>query len=172
MADDALAALRAKAKPPTAAVRRGRVDATMDPDARKARDIVRAVATTDDPPSVGLAEIATHIAKVTANAEVRARLEHRVELFHQGVATYLKEELQAPEKVIAWLGDRTGQFGHAPPPNWPAHRVELVAAWLAPLQAVNEATKVGVQKDSKFRPITLIADPDAAPLAPVTPEWN
>lgn len=172
MTEDALAALRAKAKPPAPRDRKDRVDATLAPDARKARDIVRAVATTDDPASVPLAEIARSIAKVTADSDARHLLEDRVEAFLQASAIYRREELQAPEQPIAWMGDRNGSLGVNVPPGWPEHRILLGAAWGALLRVVNEATKTGVQKRSKYAPIELITNPDAAPLQQATPEWN
>lgn len=172
MTTDPLAALRANAKPPVVRDRKDRLDATTSPDARKARDIVKAVASTDDPGSVTLTEIALKIAAVTADPAVRDLLKDRAEAFQQATEIYQREELQA-SRPIAWLGqDTTGNFYGVVPPGTSEHKMMLVAAWGAMLRAVNEATKVGVQKRSKYAPITLLVDVDAAPIAGPTPEWN
>lgn len=173
MANSPLDALRAtKVKMPTVRDRQDRADATMAPDARKARDIVRAVLADDYPANVTLCEIALKIAAVTAEQSVRIGLEDRAEAFVRATELYQREELQT-SRPIAWLGDRNGQFpGEGPPPGAPEHHVTLAAVWLALLTAVNHATKVGVWKKGKYTPITLIADIDSAPATPAVPEWN
>lgn len=168
MTTDPLAALRASTKAPVVRDRLDRVDATFAPDARKARDIVKAIDSAD----VTLTDVALKIAAVTADQDVRIALEARADAFVKATAIYQREELQVA-RPIAWLGqDTTGNFYGAVPPGTPEHKMLLVAAWGAMLRAVNEATKVGVQKKSRYAPITLLADVDAAPVGQATPEWN
>lgn len=136
--------------------RQGRVDATYAPDARKARIVVR------DKASHSLVVLAEAIAVVTAEQDVKIRLQERAEAYRNALRVYGKEELRPDNFDIGWMGPRNGLMpvlsGEAP-----EHKRELAKAWNAMLIEVNAATKVGVEKLNRFAPITLQVDLGDAP---------
>lgn len=146
--------------------RKERIDRTYAPDARKARAEVKALATHS------LVELAGRIALVTAEQAVKHRLEERAEAFRAALAQYAKEELKAAGFDIGWMGPASGMM--PPLPEWaPEHKVALANTWNAMLTAVNEATKVGVHKLNRYRPIELQADLDDGPkLVPGGISWD
>lgn len=128
--------------------RKERLDRTYAPDAKKARLVVRELATHS------LVQLAEHIATVTAEQNVKHALQEKAEAFRGALATYAREELKGPGFDIGWMGPRNGIMPAVP--DWaPEHKIALAAAWNNLLFAVNEATKVGVQKMNRYMPITL-----------------
>jgi hypothetical protein len=128
--------------------RKERIDRTYAPDAKKARLVVRELATSS------LVQLAEQIAVVTAEQDVKHALQEKAEAFRDALATYAQEELKGPDFNIDWMGPRNGIMPAMP--DWaPEHKVALASAWNALLFAVNEATKVGVHKLNRYSPITL-----------------
>jgi hypothetical protein len=146
--------------------RKERVDRTYAPDAKKARAAVREAATHS------LTELAERIAAVTAEQAVKHGLQEKAEAFRLALKDYAREELKAADFDIGWMGPRNGLMPAMP--DWaPGHKTALATTWNALLMAVNEATKVGVHKLNRYRPIELQVDLGDGPvLVPGGVVWN
>ncbi|MEN6527604.1 MAG: hypothetical protein ABFD65_14065 [Candidatus Polarisedimenticolia bacterium] len=147
--------------------RKERVDRTYAPDAKKARAIVR------DEATHSLAVLAEKIALATGEQAVKHRLQERAEAFRAALKEYAREELKAADFDIGWMGPKSGIMPAMP--TWaPEHKAALARAWNELLFAVNEATKVGVQKLNRYRPIELQVDLDdsAGIIVPGGVTWN
>jgi hypothetical protein len=146
--------------------RKSRVDQTYAPDAVRARLVVKELA------GGNLADIAEAIAKVTGDQAVKIKLQELVHNFREALRIYAREELHPVGFSIDWMGPVSGIM--SPLEAWaPEHKVDLVAAWNALLIGVNAATKVGVHRINRFKPITLQADFDDGPkLIARGIEWN
>lgn len=161
------AAIRRHADARTTAVRdrQDRAEETASPDARKAREVVKALA------SHTLPELCLCIAKVVGEQALKHRLQDAFDRFSVANRDYMREELRPEDSIVQWLGPHHGNMPEMPP-GTPEHKVELAAAWNDMLHAVNEATKVGVQKMSRHVPITLLADIDSDKLILPATTWN
>lgn len=142
-----------------------RVEATNAADAKKARQIVREF-------KVGsLPVIAQAIAKITSDLTDKHAMQEAVDRFFVANDTYMREEVRTVGHIIEWAGGAGNGVMAKLPPDAPAHKVELVAAWNNMLSLVNSATKMGIYKPHREHPIRLMIDPeDETPV--VNPEWN
>lgn len=147
--------------------KKDRTDLTYAPDAKKARQVVREQA------SHSLPLLCDMIAKVTGEMRVKHTLQEAFDAFAEANRSYYKEELRGNgEQLIGWMGGINGMMA-ALPATAPAHKVELVQRWNAMLVAVNDATKVGIEKKHATRPITLIADLETDKLLlPADEDWG
>ncbi len=147
--------------------RKSRVDRTYAPDAKKARAIVR------DEAAHSLAVLAEKIALVTGEQAVKHALQEKAEAFRTALRVYAKEELKADGFDIGWMGPKSGIMPTLPTLT-PEHKAALAKAWNDMLFAVNEATKVGVQKLNRYQPITLQVDLDDSGgiIVPGGVQWN
>lgn len=131
-----------------------RTDRSFAPDARKAREVVRKMK------SGSLPLLAKEIAKVTGDLTAKHEIE---EAFHNicvANEAYRREELLDHNQLIEWMGAANGAIKTLPAGS-PEHKVKFVNAWNAVVKAVNEATKVGVEKRHREHPITLVSDPES-----------
>lgn len=146
--------------------RKTRIDRTYAPDAKKAREAVRELA------GHSLAELAGRIALVTSEQAVKHTLQEKAEAFRVALREYAREEGKGADFDIGWMGPRSGVMPVMP--TWaPEYKAALAEAWNAMLFAVNEATKVGVHKLNRYRPIELQVELEDGPkLIPGGIEWN
>lgn len=131
--------------------RKERAEQTADPDARKARDLIRGGH------HVSLPALARQLVPFVSDLAERHKLEEALEGFLAANAEYRKVE-ELPPAVIDWIGPPNGQM--ALPPGSPEHKVGLVDAWHKLLRVVNELTKVGIVKPPK----PLLGEPTAIQL--------
>jgi len=131
---------------------RRKQEGVNSPDAKAAREVVRRFA------GNSLALLALNISKVVSEVKVKEALKDAVERFFAASSAYLAAELKPAERVIDWLGPRNGLISLLDEATAPAHKVELVRAWLDLLVLVNMTTRVGVEKLSRSHPIQLLVD--------------
>lgn len=131
---------------------RRKVEGITSPDAKAAREVVRQMQ------AQSLPLLALSIAKVTSEMKVKVELKDAVERFFAASSAYLAAELKPAERMIGWLGPRSGLLSPLNEETAPAHKAELVSAWLDLLVRVNVATRVGVEKLSRSHPIRLLVD--------------
>jgi len=161
----AAAAAHAEGKTPDRVLdKQDRHDLTMSPDAKKAREVVR-MAATDPVTGHNLPALALAISKVTGEQKAKHLLQEAYEEFCEANALYFQEEGKpgSKDQLIGWMGGFNG-FGISLPAEAPYHKIHIRDAWDKLLQRVNDATKVGVQKLHKERPITLMADLESTRL--------
>ena len=166
MAEDIIARMRrqASAKLDGAASKReaelavvdkkDRIDATFSPDARKARDYIKAVQ------SHSLPMICRNLIGIVGSMDDKYKLEEVFERYANANTQYMREELKPTTTLVEWMGPRHGLMPDMPP-GTPEHKIEFAAAWNNMLEAVNHVTKVGVMKPNRYRPIMLQVDVDA-----------
>lgn len=131
-----------------------RAEATMSPDARKARDLLRWGGYNS------LVELAATLAPIMSERADKYELSQAVERFLTATVTFAREEGKAEGWALAWAGDTAGVVPR-PLPDTPEHRAELSAAWTHLLGCVNRITKSGIEKPHREHPIRLKVDPDA-----------
>jgi hypothetical protein len=143
-----------------------RTDQTYAPDAKKAREVVRTLN------AHSLPLICEKIAVVTGDLAAKHKLQEVFDSFCRANYAYMREELKSDNRLIEWMGGVNGVMPTLPP-GAPGHKVNILNAWNAMVTAVNNATKVGVQKRHREQPISLISDLESTQL--ILPEngfWN
>lgn len=130
-----------------------RTEATYSPDARKARALVKMLA------SGSLPYLCCELAKIVGDLTLKHRLQEVHDAFRTANDVYRREELLTPG-LCEWVGGAGP--GRLPElsAGAPEHKVAFANAWNAMLQAVNEATKVGVHRPHREHPIMLMIDLD------------
>lgn len=151
------------APPPKAPARAERLEYTLAPDARKAREVVclawrshkvfRHMNGWHD-----LVELADAMLPYMTEPATVDRLGAAAEAWRAAMAEYRRVEQRKAGYQIGWMRFGAGFVG-ALPDYAPEHKRQLAAAWDRLLEAVNHATAVGVQKLSAAHPITLLHDP-------------
>lgn len=128
---------------------------TFSADARKARDLVKMMATHSLP------ELAAAMLPVILERSLRDRLGAALEELAEANAEYRRVEM-LPPGMVEWMGGYTLSNGLLPqmPEFAPEHKKRFGKAWNTLLITVNEITKVGVTKRSRGTPIVLQVDVD------------
>lgn len=134
--------------------KRDRIDATFSPDARKARDYIKAAQ------SHSLPFICRNLIGIVGELQDKYKLEMAFERYANANTRYMREELKPTSTLVEWMGPRHGLMPELPQ-GTPEHKVEFAAAWNEMLEAVNHVTKVGIMKVNRYRPIELQVDVDA-----------
>lgn len=137
--------------------RKDRAEATAAPDARKAREVVRQMGTDS------LLHLGQALSKVLSEPAARTAMAEAVERFVQANAVYAREELKGADWFLHWAGGFDGGSHMLPDLSQKTdipHKIEIGAAWNNLLRHVNEATKCGIVRRHRLRPIELLADPD------------
>jgi hypothetical protein len=142
-----------------------RTDMTYSADAKKARQLVREMR------AHSLPLLAQHLAKITGEMSAKIKLQETFDAFCVANDRYMREELKDPNRLIEWMGGFNGVMP-ALPDKSPEHKSGLLSAWNALLTAVNDATKVGVQKRHREQPITLVADLEDTSLILSETKWD
>jgi hypothetical protein len=134
--------------------RKAKLDITFSPDARKARDYIKAAQ------SHSLPMICRNLIGIVGDVADKHRLEEAFERYANANTQYMREELKPTNQIVEWMGPRHGVMPELPP-GTPEHKVEFAAAWNEMLRIVNLVTKVGVIKYNRYRPIEIQVDVDA-----------
>lgn len=135
-----------------------RHEATYNPDARKARDLVNELGHLGN-----LAALAHELSRRLSSIPYKEALKAAFDRFANAHQIYITEELLAPDSVIGWVGGDNGVLGPLPP-NTPEHKAEFQLAWTELLTTFNEITRVGVMRDPLTRHVKLLADIDTVIL--------
>lgn len=142
-----------------------RTDMTYSADAKKARQLVREMR------AQSLPLLAQQIAKITGEMAMKIKLQETFDAFCVANNRYMLDELKDPNRLIEWMGGVNGVMPTLPD-KAPEHKVAILNTWNAMLAAVNDATKVGVQKRHREHPITLIADLEDTTLIVADTKWD
>ena len=153
------------AKAGSAAARNERAERTMDPDAKKTRDLIRQGG------YISLPVLAKDLIPRISDLAERHALEEKLAGFIAANQEYRRVE-ELPMALIDWIGGPNGRVD-LPEGNVPDHKRDLVLAWHALVHQVNHLSKVGIVKPQRLlmndpTAITLLADPDGAPTTKVT----
>lgn len=133
--------------------RRERLGTTFSPDAKKCRQVVKTGNFTSLP------ALALAMTKVIHDAGAKVRIEELLDRVVNAWIVYARIEGKDENTLVEWMGAENGllpNIGYAAP----EHKIVLRDAWNLLVIAVNEATKVGIQRAYRGAVLTLLVDVD------------